>query len=153
MKPRINVITLAVADLAKSLAFYRDGLGLPSRGILGTEYHDPRTGASGTVAFFDLSGGQVLALYERTNLARDSGLHAGVPGPVELSLGYFVESRQAVDALLQQASILPTNGPGESIPGTSRTLTVTSGRSSGTPRRKLTTDPAFPRGFAEVPAW
>jgi catechol 2,3-dioxygenase-like lactoylglutathione lyase family enzyme len=33
MNPRINVITLAVADLEKSLAFYRDGLGLPTKGI------------------------------------------------------------------------------------------------------------------------
>ena len=27
MKPRIHVITLAVADLDRALAFYRDGLG------------------------------------------------------------------------------------------------------------------------------
>ena len=37
MKPRINVITLGVKDLHKSLAFYRDGLGLPTEGIVGTE--------------------------------------------------------------------------------------------------------------------
>lgn len=30
MKPRISVITLGVADLEKSLAFYRDGLGFPT---------------------------------------------------------------------------------------------------------------------------
>ncbi len=38
MRPRITLITLAVADLEKSLTFYRDGLGLQSRGIVGTEY-------------------------------------------------------------------------------------------------------------------
>jgi catechol 2,3-dioxygenase-like lactoylglutathione lyase family enzyme len=32
MDVRIDVITLAVADLERALAFYRDGLGLASRG-------------------------------------------------------------------------------------------------------------------------
>jgi hypothetical protein len=31
LKPAINCITLAVDDLKKSLAFYRDGLGLPAQ--------------------------------------------------------------------------------------------------------------------------
>lgn len=34
MKPRISVLTLGVADLEKSLAFYRDGLGLPTEELL-----------------------------------------------------------------------------------------------------------------------
>jgi hypothetical protein len=33
MKPRISVLTLGVADLEKSLAFYRDGLGLLPKGL------------------------------------------------------------------------------------------------------------------------
>ena len=36
MKPRISLITLCVNDLEKSLAFYRDGLGLQTPGIVGT---------------------------------------------------------------------------------------------------------------------
>ncbi|HEX7635772.1 MAG TPA: VOC family protein, partial [Noviherbaspirillum sp.] len=40
MKPRIKVITLGVDDLNRSLAFYRDGLGLPTEGIIGTEFED-----------------------------------------------------------------------------------------------------------------
>ncbi len=40
MNPRIRVITLGVGDLEKSLAFYRDGLGLPTQGIIGTEFED-----------------------------------------------------------------------------------------------------------------
>ncbi len=36
MKPKIGLITLGVADLARSLAFYRDGLGLP------THEYDPK---------------------------------------------------------------------------------------------------------------
>ena len=38
MKARISVITLAVRDLGESLAFYRDGLGLPTSGVIGTEF-------------------------------------------------------------------------------------------------------------------
>jgi uncharacterized protein len=37
MKPRIKVITLGVANLNRALDFYRDGLGLPTEGIIGTE--------------------------------------------------------------------------------------------------------------------
>ena len=37
MKPRITVITLGVDDLPKAVRFYRDGLGLPTDGIIGTD--------------------------------------------------------------------------------------------------------------------
>ena len=49
MEPRIKVITLGVDDLEKSLAFYRDGLGLSTQGIIGTEFED------GAVVFFDMN--------------------------------------------------------------------------------------------------
>lgn len=49
MKPRIKVITLGVSDLERSLAFYRDGLGLPTQGIIGTELED------GAVVFFNMN--------------------------------------------------------------------------------------------------
>ncbi len=38
MKARISVITLGVADLERAVHFYRDGLGLPTEGIVGTEF-------------------------------------------------------------------------------------------------------------------
>ena len=38
MNPRISLITLGVDDLEASLAFYRDGLGLETQGIVGTEF-------------------------------------------------------------------------------------------------------------------
>jgi catechol 2,3-dioxygenase-like lactoylglutathione lyase family enzyme len=38
MDVRIDVITLAVADLDRTLAFYRDGLGLHTEGVMGTEW-------------------------------------------------------------------------------------------------------------------
>ena len=43
MKPRITVITLGVDDLEKSIAFYREGLGLPTKGIVGTEFEHGRS--------------------------------------------------------------------------------------------------------------
>lgn len=38
MQPRITVITLGVDDLERALRFYRDGLGLPTEGIIGTGF-------------------------------------------------------------------------------------------------------------------
>ena len=38
MKPRISVITLGVDDLERAVAFYRDGLGLTTPGIVGREF-------------------------------------------------------------------------------------------------------------------
>jgi hypothetical protein len=38
VRPHINVVTLAVDDLGAALAFYREGLGLESPGIIGTEF-------------------------------------------------------------------------------------------------------------------
>jgi len=46
MKPRITVITLGVDDLQKSVAFYREGLGLKTEGIIGEKFEH------GAVAFF-----------------------------------------------------------------------------------------------------
>ena len=62
MKPRITLITLGVDDLDRSVAFYRDGLGLPTEGIVGAEHEH------GAVAFFDLHAGLRLALWPRTEL-------------------------------------------------------------------------------------
>ena len=97
MKPRITVLTLGVDDLDRSLLFYRDGLGLKTEGIIGTEFED------GAVAFFDLEGGLKLALYPRKSLARDSTLPLGQPGATELSIGHNVTSKKEVDAVMEQA--------------------------------------------------
>jgi catechol 2,3-dioxygenase-like lactoylglutathione lyase family enzyme len=102
MDAKIFFITLAVDDLDRSLAFYRDGLGWPTEGIVGEEYHDEVTGADGTIAIFTLDGGLLLALYERTNLAKDASLPAGPPSSTEFSLGIPAESREEVDRLLGQ---------------------------------------------------
>src|SRR5215469_8018679 len=97
MDAKIFFITLAVDDLERSLAFYRDGLGWPTDGIVGQEFHDQVTGADGTIAFFTLDGGLLLGLYERTNLAKDACLPAGPPSSTEFSLGLPAQSREDVD--------------------------------------------------------
>lgn len=97
MKPRIKVLTLGVDDLERSLAFYRDGLGLPTEGIIGTEFED------GAVVFFPMNDDLILALYPRIALAKDAKVPAGPPSPSELSIGHNVGSREEVDAVMRQA--------------------------------------------------
>ena len=103
MEARIDVITLAVADLDRALAFYRDGLGLHTQGVIGTEFvGDDRTPA-GAVAMFELRGGLLLALYPRTELAKDANVALAPPTPGEFSIGHLVSSKAEVDGLLSRA--------------------------------------------------
>lgn len=97
MKPRISLVTLGVDDLERALRFYRDGLGLPTQGIVGTEFEH------GAVAFFDLQAGLKLALWPRASLAHDSGIPQGRPSATELSLAHNVASREEVDGVMEQA--------------------------------------------------
>jgi catechol 2,3-dioxygenase-like lactoylglutathione lyase family enzyme len=97
MKPRIKVITLGVDDLEKSLAFYRDGMGLPTEGIIGTEFED------GAVAFFNMNDDLILALFPRGSLAKDAKLSVSPPSPTEFSMGHIVNSKEEVDAIMRQA--------------------------------------------------
>ncbi len=103
MKPRLNVITLAVHDLEKSLIFYRDGLGLPTKGIVATEFKGSETEPAGALAFFELQGGLMLALYPRSELSKDAKTPDTPPSALEFSLGYAAASPEAVDELLRRA--------------------------------------------------
>ena len=103
MEAHISVITVAVTDLEKSLAFYRDGLGLPTKGIIGTEFTGDETQPSGALVMFELQHGLILALYPRSELAKDANLSVGVASSTEFSLGHIVNSKQEVDALLKRA--------------------------------------------------
>ena len=102
MRAKIFFITLAVDDLDRAVAFYRDGLGWPTEGIVGREFHDELTGADGTIAIVTLDDGLLLTLYERTNLAKDASLPAGPPSSTEFSLGIPAQSQAEVDRLLAQ---------------------------------------------------
>jgi hypothetical protein len=97
MKPRITVITLGVDDLEKSLAFYCDGMGLSTNGIVGTEFE------GGAVVFFNMNDDLILALYPRGALAKDANVSVGPRSPTELSLGHMVGSKQDVDEVMRQA--------------------------------------------------
>ena len=97
MEPRISVLTLGVADLERSLAFYRDGLGLPTEGIVGREFEH------GAVAFFELSGGLKLAIWARDDLAHDTGLPKTPVSPTSFSIGHNLVHRDEVDEVMEQA--------------------------------------------------
>ena len=97
MKPRITLITLGVDDLDRSLRFYRDGLGLATEGIIGTEFEH------GAVVFFDLDGGCKLALWPRASLAHDSGLRQQPPSATDVCIAHNVASKAEVDAVMEEA--------------------------------------------------
>lgn len=91
MQPRINLITLGVADLPRSVAFYERGLGLPRHDFAGEG-----------VAFFALDG-TWLALYPRAALAADAGVPDGGGGFGGITLAHNVGDREAVDRVLAEA--------------------------------------------------
>jgi catechol 2,3-dioxygenase-like lactoylglutathione lyase family enzyme len=97
MEPRFTFLTLGVDDLERSLKFYRDGLGLATKGIVGQEFEH------GAVVFFNLAGGMMLALYSRDNLALDAQVAKTSASPTEFSIGHLVSSRERVDAIIEQA--------------------------------------------------
>lgn len=97
MKPRITILTLGVDDLERSLKFYRDGLGLPTKGIVGQEFEH------GAVAFFDLQAGLKLAVWPRQSIAHDTKIPRSAPSPTELTIGHNVNSKAEVDAVMAQA--------------------------------------------------
>ena len=97
MKPRISVLTLGVTDLERSLRFYRDGLGLPTDGIVGREF------AHGAVAFFELSGGLRLAIWAQRDMAHDTGLPVQTISATAQTIGHNVMRKDEVDAVMAAA--------------------------------------------------
>jgi catechol 2,3-dioxygenase-like lactoylglutathione lyase family enzyme len=86
-----------VDDLDRAVAFYRDGMGLKTEGVIGREYE------YGAVAFFDLQSGLKLGLWPRQSLAHDSGVPLGRPAPTEFCLAHNVSSKAEVENVMQQA--------------------------------------------------
>ena len=97
------MITLGVSDLERALEFYRDGLGLESTGVIGTEFAGDEATPAGAAAMFQLHGGVTLALYPRSELAKDANVPLGPPSTGEFSIGHLVASRNEVDELLTRA--------------------------------------------------
>ncbi len=92
MKPKISLITLGVADINRSLRFYRDGLGFPA-----VNYND-----GDDVVFFKLEGSW-LSIYPRDKLAEDAQVPAGGNGFSGITLAHNVGSKQEVDAVFAHA--------------------------------------------------
>ena len=101
MKPRVHALTLAVDDLERSLSFYRR-LGLPSQGIVATEYAGDEEMAAGAIAVFELEG-LMLCVFPRSELAKDAKVPLPTPASGLFSIGHAVGSREEVDALLEVA--------------------------------------------------
>lgn len=134
MKPSISVLTLGVDDLERALAFYRDGLGLPTEGIIGTEFEH------GAVAFFDLQAGVKLAVWKRDDLVHDANIERTAPSSAEFTIGHNVTSKEEVDQVMEQArqAGATITSPAhdtfwEGTPVIFRTLTDTCGKSYGIP--------------------
>jgi catechol 2,3-dioxygenase-like lactoylglutathione lyase family enzyme len=98
VKPRISVLTIGVTDLEESLAFYRDGLGLPTEGIVGPEFEH------GAVAFFELAGGIKLGIWAQDNIAHDTGLPKTAISPTSFTIGHNVACREEVDRVMAEAT-------------------------------------------------
>ena len=90
MDQRLTVVTLGVTDLARSRAFY-EALGW-------------KTGAApdDDVVFFQ-SGGMVVALWGRSQLAEDSGVTEG-QGWGGITLAHNVRSQSDVDSAMSEAA-------------------------------------------------
>lgn len=90
MEQRLSLVTLGVADLERSRAFY-ERLG----------WQRSMKDAPG-VAYFQL-GGMALSLYPLADLARDVGIEAQGRGFAGVTLAHNTRTREAVDAVLAGA--------------------------------------------------
>jgi catechol 2,3-dioxygenase-like lactoylglutathione lyase family enzyme len=91
MQPRISLITLGVADLARSRAFY-EAMGLTASSL-----------SQGDIVFFQLNG-LALALFPRDKLAEDATVPDTAPGFSGITLAHNLSSEAEVDALIAHAT-------------------------------------------------
>jgi uncharacterized glyoxalase superfamily protein PhnB len=88
MEQRISLITLGVADLARSRRFYERGLGWT------------KGNPQDEVAFYQLSNGLVLALWSRDELAADARVTDTGATFSGISIAFNTRSHDEVDAVL-----------------------------------------------------
>ena len=89
MQQRLSLVTLGVSDLARSRAFY-EALGWTSGAAPADD-----------VVFFQ-SGGMIVALWGRSQLAEDSGV-TDTGGWGGVTLAHNVRSPEEVDAVVAEA--------------------------------------------------
>lgn len=92
MKAKISLVTLGVADIARSVAFYRDGLGFPT--------HNYKAGDD--MVMFALEG-TWLGLYPRAALAEDAHIPVEGSGFSGVTLAHNVGSPEEADQVFAQA--------------------------------------------------
>jgi hypothetical protein len=90
VEPRLNFVTLGVADIARARAFY-DRLGFKASAA-----------SNPNVVFYD-AGGVVLALFGRAALAGDAHLDDSPPGFSGVAIAHNVASERDVDAVIAEA--------------------------------------------------
>jgi uncharacterized protein len=98
-----SLTAVPVDELGRTLTFYRDGLGLATKGVVADGYEGSETEAAGAIVPFKLDGGLILSLYPRSELAKDARIPPTPPASGEFSIGHIVRERSEVDALLAQA--------------------------------------------------
>jgi uncharacterized protein len=89
MEHRFSVVTLGVGDLKRARQFYEDGLGWT------------RGNNSDDVVFYQLNG-TILALFPRTELAKDARLSPEGHGFGGIALALCARSKEEVDVILAQ---------------------------------------------------
>ncbi|MFD1815903.1 VOC family protein [Rhodococcus gannanensis] len=95
MRQHVNVVTLGVADVERSHRFYVEGLGW-----------DAALYVPGEVAFLQIGGGVLLALWSVEAMAGEAGATAppdGAQGRAAVTLGHNVADESEVDAALADA--------------------------------------------------
>jgi uncharacterized protein len=91
LKPRLNLVTLGVSDVARAKAFY-ERLGLKQHKM-----------SNDNVGFFDING-VVLSVYGHDALAEDAKLQGGPPPPFRgVTLAWNCNSVEEVDLALAHA--------------------------------------------------
>ena len=89
MEQRVSMVTLGVADVGRSRAFY-EALGWSAG-----------AGSTDDIVFFQ-AGGMIVGLWDRTKLAADSGVAVG-GGFGGVTLAHNVRSPDEVDAAITEA--------------------------------------------------
>lgn len=97
MRQKLNLITLGVRDIQKSLNFYETGLGWKKS-----------SQSTDDMALFSL-GGIVLGLYPRHLLAEDANVEDKETGFSGITIAYNAKSESEVDEVLKQAVLLGAN--------------------------------------------
>ena len=94
MKLKINYISIAATDLETSFTFYRDGLGLSTRGIRNEPEHH---------ACFNLGNGLNLMLYDKKDFLNGRGGNGHEHTSTTFTISHNADSKEEVDIILQKA--------------------------------------------------